>query len=259
MTITSAQVLTGLSCVGTTSSTRVAGTLQIGTSQRRTALATADVAYAVIGHLTESTNTMTLDVQTGDASGTAETLATVTINPAGADNSITYTAVAGQGHQGNDITITYATPVVGSGTVAISVVGKAITITADSTKTAQDVITAVNADAAAKLLVLATASGTVTGVIAAVTATNLATGTGTFLTGGAGKDFEGTDIPSLTTLSAINIEVVQGSATVTNGTNIFPIPALIYGPTTGTLLTADLVITATADDTIVNITVLGID
>ena len=80
-----------------------------------------------------------------------------------------------------------------------------------------------------------------------------------FITGTSGKDFEGTAIPSLTTLSAINIEVVQGSATVTNGTNIFPIPALIYGATTGTLLTADLVFTAAANDTIIQVTVLGVD
>jgi hypothetical protein len=124
---------------------------------------------------------------------------------------------------------------------------------------AAQVIAAGIADAATALLAVPVANGTVTGAVAAVTATNLATGTGTIITGTSGKDFEGTAIPSLTTLSAINIEVVQGSATVTNGTNIFPIPALIYGATTGTLLTADLVFTAAANDTIIQVTVLGVD
>jgi hypothetical protein len=357
MTISSQQVYAGLSCVGTTSSTRVSGTLQIGTSQRRTELATTDVGYAVIAHLTASGNTFTMDVQAGTYSGTAETQATVLINPTGADNSIDWTAVAGWGYQGNATTITYAAPVALQATTLCAAVGQAITVTpgakarmivtgtlnpdatgtqlyagvhggyasythdgaayvigrasqkaiyydtdhwalemtdsggsvtylastasstaatpegltftpstgtgtptvAAAASSAAQVIAAGIADAATALLAVPVANGTVTGAVAAVTATNLATGTGTIITGTSGKDFEGTAIPSLTTLSAINIEVVQGSATVTNGTNIFPIPALIYGATTGTLLTADLVFTATANDTIIQVTVLGVD
>lgn len=351
MTISSQQVYAGLSCVGTTSSTRVSGTIQIGTSQRRTELATADVAYGVVANLTKSTNTFTLDVQAGTFSGTAETVATATINPTGADNSILWTAVAGWGGVGNDITVTYAAAVASQATTLCAASGYAITVTpgakarmtiagtlyagpgatnartfstllyagVTSTKavftgadadtvgwdgskftlthhsggawtstdavatpdlvttwtgvggangtpvvsaaisSAAQAITAGVADAATAFLAVPSASGTVTGAVAAVTATNLTNGTGTIISGNSGYDFEGVAIPSITTLLAINIEVISGTATVTNGTNIFPIPALIYGSTTGTLLTADLVVTATADDTVVNITVLGMD
>jgi hypothetical protein len=133
-----------------------------------------------------------------------------------------------------------------------------ITITPGVSSAAQ-VITAGVADAATALLAVPSASGTVTGAVAAVTATNLSGGTGTIISGNSGYDFEGVAIPSITTLLAINIEVVSGSATIASGSNVFPIPALIYGSTTGTLLTTDLVVTATADDTVVNITVLGVD
>lgn len=101
--------------------------------------------------------------------------ATGTLNPAGADNSILYTADT-KGTAGNGITIEYAISGVGSAVLSVGVIGNAILVTAGSATTAADVITAVNAEAAAAALVLAAASGTVTGAIAAVAATALTGG-----------------------------------------------------------------------------------
>lgn len=107
-----------------------------------------------------------------------EAYATVTINPTGADNSVAYTAVE-PGPNGNDITITYT--VSGNDTpLSVDVTGTAITVNVatdgggSATSTAAQVITAVNDDAEAAALVTAAASGTVTGTVAAVSATNLA-------------------------------------------------------------------------------------
>ena len=92
------------------------------------------------GGVTTSSNTITAtvhnDVVKGSESGPAEisegtpvneAAASVTINPTGADNSVTYTADAA-GAAGNDITITYATPAAQS-TTTVGVVGDAITVT----------------------------------------------------------------------------------------------------------------------------------
>jgi hypothetical protein len=101
--------------------------------------------------------------------------ATGTINPAGADNSILYTAITA-GAAGNGITITYLISGVGSAVLTVVTTDRNIVVTAGSATIASAVVTAVNADATAAALVLAAASGTVTGAIAAVAATNLTGG-----------------------------------------------------------------------------------
>jgi len=101
--------------------------------------------------------------------------ATATINPAGVDNSILYTADTA-GFAGNSITIEYIISGGGAAVTDITVTGDAIAITAGSTTTAATVITAVNGDVDAAALVTASASGTVTGVIDTVAATNLTGG-----------------------------------------------------------------------------------
>ena len=101
--------------------------------------------------------------------------ATATLNPAGADNSILYTADT-PGDAGNGITVQYVISGGGSAVISIVTTGRNIVITAGSATTAAAVITAVNADTDAAALVLAAASGTVTGAIAAVAATNLTGG-----------------------------------------------------------------------------------
>lgn len=101
--------------------------------------------------------------------------ATGTLNPAGADNSILFTALT-KGTAGNGITVQYAISGVGDAVLSVGVIGNAILVTAGSATLASAVITAVNEDAEAAALVLAAASGTVTGAIAAVAATALTGG-----------------------------------------------------------------------------------
>ena len=101
--------------------------------------------------------------------------AAVTFTPAsGTNNVVIYTADTA-GTAGNAITVAYVISGAGS-TAAVTLSGKAITVTAGSACTAQSVITAVNAHTGAAALVTASASGTVTGVIVAKTATTLAGG-----------------------------------------------------------------------------------
>jgi hypothetical protein len=107
--------------------------------------------------------------------GAIGTPATALINPTGDNNSIYYTAVA-SGSGGNGITIEYVISGSGSTVASVVVTTLAIVVTAGSATTAASVIAAVNATALAAALVHATARGAVTGVIAAVGATNLSGG-----------------------------------------------------------------------------------
>jgi hypothetical protein len=72
-------------------------------------------------------------------------------------------------------------------------------------------------------------------------------------------DFEGNTIAAFDTLYGLQINVTAGSATASNGTQVFPLPCLFYFESgqTGTMLTADLTITATANDTVVSYIAIG--
>jgi hypothetical protein len=116
-------------------------------------------------------------------------------------------------------------------------------------------IAAVNA---ATDIVTAAANGTVTGAVAAYAETFLAGGL-TSLAGGDGNDFQGHALPTLTTLYGLQINVPSGSAHASNGTQSFPLPAQFFFTAghTDELLDDDLVITATADNTCVEVIVMG--
>lgn len=92
--------------------------------------------------------------------------AAVTVDPTGTNNNVTYTAV-GAGTRYNTISVRYVISGSGSAVISVVVANSVITITAGSATTAQSVINAVNADARASKFVVATASGTVSGTIAA--------------------------------------------------------------------------------------------
>jgi len=121
-----------------------------------------------------------------DASNSPATnKATLTINPAGANNALKFTAV-NYGDSGNDITVAYTNPG-GTNPLVVTVTGTAIsvqlqTIAAAIVSTANDVKTAVNDHAAASALVLVTldtvdGGNTGAGTIpAAVAATSLSGG-----------------------------------------------------------------------------------
>ena len=132
--------------------------------------------------------------------------ATGTINPAGTNNSILYTAVT-VGAAGNGITIEYVISGAGSAVISVVVSDKSILVTAGSATVASAVITAVNAATAAAALVTASASGTVTGVIDTVAATNL---TGGVTATAASKGDQMIDADYLYTATA-NVEVTSTS------------------------------------------------
>jgi hypothetical protein len=76
---------------------------------------------------------------------------------------------------------------------------------------------------------------------------------------GDGKDFEGVTLPSMARIYTLEINVTSGSASATNGTQVLTLPCKIWNPSgiTGSMLTADLVITATSAGTNLTITALG--
>jgi len=78
------------------------------------------------------------------------------------------------------------------------------------------------------------------------------------LADGDGLDFQGATIPTIGTIYGILIEVTAGAASATNTTYTFPCPAQFWFPAgvAGDLLTNDLVITASAADTVVAVTIL---
>jgi hypothetical protein len=106
---------------------------------------------------------------------------TLNVNPAGSDNGITYTAVY-HGTAGNSVRVRHV--VSGASTpLSVAVSGNDITVnvatngSSVATSTANQVVAAVNAHAAASQLVYATATeGTGAGVVAAQAYTNLTGG-----------------------------------------------------------------------------------
>lgn len=102
----------------------------------------------VVDEVTTSSNTVTATIHNDVVRGTEGTpaavssgfrveesapidgaAASVTINPAGSDNSVTYTAVT-SGTAGNSITVAYASPSLVTGaTLVVAVAGSAITVT----------------------------------------------------------------------------------------------------------------------------------
>lgn len=131
--------------------------------------------------------------------------ATVSINPAGDDNGLTYTAVD-YGAAGNAITVRYVNPAANDADLGVVVAGSAITVNLATdgggaiTSTAADVLAAIEGSAPAAALVVPTiyaadagVADDGSGVVTAIAATNLAggadgTGAGTILPGGLNID-----------------------------------------------------------------------
>lgn len=109
--------------------------------------------------------------------------ATLTVNPAGTNNALVFTAVTG-GVGGNSITIEYVDPAAPDAVLSVGVVGTAITVNLATdggsviTTTAAEIIDAIEASGAASALVTVANSGSDdgSGVVAAVALTPLAGG-----------------------------------------------------------------------------------
>lgn len=281
MTISAARSTRSLTAIGTHTETGVDGSPTIGTIQAATAYSTADVAYTIGATIKKAAATLTLDVAYGTATGTTHV--------AGAAQIETATVVAASGctSNGNCVLVVTSDVVAGSPlnvTVALTTASNTATLVATAlaaglaanaavaahytvTSNAADIILTRTADsngyfyATDSSLNLAIPAGI--GITAAATSTGTLAGTATSGTlissGGAGLDFEGNTIPQITTLHGICVEATSGSGSATNGTHTFLLP-YFYGSATGTttaLLTADLVITAAADATALQITVIG--
>jgi hypothetical protein len=100
------------------------------------------------------------------------------------------------------------------------------------------------------------------GITAAATSANTTLGvvsSGVRITDGDGKDFEGVTLISMATLYSLEINNTNGSASAGNGTQVLTTPSKFWNSSgiTGSLLTADLVITSTAAGTNTTVTVLG--
>lgn len=142
----------------------------------------------------------------GDGAPVAPVQAALTVNPAGAENALTFTAVA-FGDSGNDITIEYRAQDAAEAPLTVSVDGTAIVVLLEMddsdppaiVSTAADVLAAIEASAEASALVTVAIAASDTGdsddgsgVVTARTAANLADGEGTGV-GVAGKGSRYTD------------------------------------------------------------------
>lgn len=283
MAISSATAVYGLNCTGAFADTDLqSGTVQIGPSQTGVALTTGTIGYGVKAELTTNGNTLTLDVQTNTASGTSYVAGTAQVETA------TVVAAGGCTSNGNcSLTFTSAA-VTGSPLTVIVALTTAAHTTATLIATALAAGLAANAAIAAVWTVTSNAADIIftrkndangykyaneagtnlaipsgLGITAAPTSANTTAGvvtSGTTITvGGDVKDFRGAALTSITTLQGLLIDVASGSGTATNGTQTFLLPYFYQSltGTTGTMLTADLVITSTAAKTLLNITAIG--
>lgn len=282
MAISSATAVYGMNCTGTFSDTGLqSGSVQIGPSQTGVPFTSATIGYGLKGELTTSGNTFVLDVQAGSATGTSYVAGTAQVETAtvvaasgctsNGNCSLTFTSAA---VTGSPLTVVVALTTA-SNTATLVAAALAAGLAANTAIAAVWTVTSSGADiiftriADANGYKYANEAGTNLaipsglGLTAAATSANTTAGvvtSGTSITvGGDGKDFEGVALSSIATLYGILVDVTSGSATASNGTHTFPLPAMFYNSTgfTGTFITADLTITATAAATVVKITALG--
>lgn len=139
-----------------------------------------------------------LDEPVGDKY-VAAICASLTVNSTVENGALTLTALAG-GTGGNDISITIVDPATASATLGVVVSSKDITVNlatnddSEETSTAKQVAEAINADAAAKLLVKATYAGTGAGIVGAKAKTSLAEGADSAATGAEGVLMNDVDV-----------------------------------------------------------------
>lgn len=141
--------------------------------------------------------------------------ATANVNPAGDDNGLTFTAKS-YGAAGNGITIRYADPGGTTASLAVSVVGQAITVSlaraaSAITSTAAQVKTAIDADPAASALVsvaiMTSDTGSAddgSGVVTAMAQAALASGAGSLI---------GSVLPGCLCIDTTNADVYRNDGT----------------------------------------------
>lgn len=281
MIIASALTNNGTSFTASPASSLTTGRVTVGTSAAQQSFATADIGYAISARLTTSSTTATLDVQTGVCTGSAAFVAGVA-----QVETATVVAAAGATSSGNCIVTVTGSTLTGSPlavTIPLTTSANTATLVASAlasglnanaaiaakysvTSSGADIILTVKADANGNYLAddgtlnIAIPGGL--GITAAPTSADTTAGvvsSGVQVLDGDGKDFEGVTLPSMARIYALEINVTSGSATATNGTQVLPLPCKIWNTSgiTGSMLTADLVITATSAGTNLTITALG--
>jgi len=281
MIISSALTNNGTSFTASPASSLTTGRVTVGTSAAQQSFANADIGYAISARLTTSSTTATLDVQTGVCTGSAAFVAGVAqvetatvIAAAGATSSGNcIVTVTGSTLTGSPLAVTI--PLTTSANTAILVASAlasglnanaAIAAKYSVASSGADIVLTVKADANGNFVAndsthnIAIPSGL--GITAAATSTDTTAGvasSGVQVLDGDGKDFEGVTLPSMARIYALEINVTSGSASATNGTQVLTLPCKIWNPSgiTGSMLTADLVITATSAGTNLTITALG--
>jgi hypothetical protein len=281
MIISSALTNNGTSFTASPASSLTTGRVTVGTSAAQQSFATADIGYAISTRLTTSSTTATLDVQTGVCTGSAAFVAGVAqvetatvIAAAGATSSGNcIVTVTGSTLTGSPLAVTI--PLTTSANTALLVASAlasglnanaAIAAKYSVASSGADIVLTVKADANGNYLAndgtlnIAIPSGL--GITAAATSTDTTAGvasSGVQVLDGDGKDFEGVTLPSMARIYALEINVTSGSASATNGTQVLTLPCKIWNTSgiTGSMLTADLVITATSAGTNLTITALG--
>ena len=281
MIIASALTNNGTSFTASPASSLTTGRVTVGTSAAQQSFATADIGYAISTRLTTSSTTATLDVQTGVCTGSAAFVAGVA-----QVETATVVAAAGATSSGNCIVTVTGSTLTGSPlavTIPLTTSANTATLVASAlasglnantaiaakysvASSGADIILTVKADADGNYLAndgtlnIAIPGGL--GITAAATSDNTTAGvvsSGVQVLDGDGKDFEGVTLPSMARIYALEINVTSGSATASNGTQVLPLPCKIWNTSgfTGSMLTADLVITATSAGTNITITALG--
>ena len=281
MIIASALTNNGTSFTASPASSLTTGRVTVGTSAAQQSFATADIGYAISTRLTTSSTTATLDVQTGVCTGSAAFVAGVA-----QVETATVVAAAGATSSGNCIVTVTGSTLTGSPlavTIPLTTSANTATLVASAlaaglnantaiaakysvVSSGADIILTVKADADGNYLAndgtlnIAIPGGL--GITAAATSDNTTAGvvsSGVQVLDGDGKDFEGVTLPSMARIYALEINVTSGSASASNGTQVLPLPCKIWNTSgfTGSMLTADLVITATSAGTNITITALG--
>ena len=281
MIIASALTNNGTSFTASPASSLTTGRVTVGTSAAQQSFTTADIGYAISARLTTSSTTATLDVQTGVCTGSAAFVAGVA-----QVETATVVAAAGATSSGNCIVTVTGSTLTGSPlavTIPLTTSANTATLVASAlasglnanaaiaakysvTSSGADIILTVKADANGNYLAndgtlnIAIPSGL--GITAAPTSADTTAGvvsSGVQVLDGNGKDFEGVTLPSMARIYALEINVTSGSATATNGTQVLPLPCKIWNTSgfTGSMLTADLVITATSAGTNLTIVAIG--
>lgn len=281
MIIASALTNNGTSFTASPASSLTTGRVTVGTSAAQQSFATADIGYAISARLTTSSTTATLDVQTGVCTGSAAFVAGVA-----QVETATVVAAAGATSSGNCIVTVTGSTLTGSPlavTIPLTTSANTATLVASAlasglnanaaiaakysvTSSGADIILTVKADANGNYLAndgtlnIAIPSGL--GITAAPTSADTTAGvvsSGVQVLDGDGKDFEGVTLPSMARIYALEINVTSGSASASNGTQVLPLPCKIWNTSgfTGSMLTADLVITATSAGTNLTIVAIG--